>query len=935
MSTSFNSQVDSHHRAPSMIDNLRQRASVDRADTEVYGIHRWVTSVIKLYEQGDAAILNNDLENAYVSYMRGCSIMVEIIKFHSCYQQVRQDPVFVGLKKRTNDEIFALLQDLALRIEAWYQLSRQQHQLQQPYYTNPYHLQTASYAYIPSHDPRNYPHYSLNELPAAATANAAAAAAATTTTVSSPSTTQMPQHTSSMSQLVHATANVQLSESHVVQLPSWTQHRFSETPVMEPLELAKLITTKTSPPPSVLLIDVRTREAFKNGCIKHQWIIQVEPVVLQHDVMTVRIQESLLQNPEAEQTLFAERARFDLIVYYDQNSKTPDTAYKPAFNMRRALASGQLKHPAKMLAGGFDAWMATVGERGVYRFPAHKKHWFKSSSSNSSSSNSVSSASTHASHHSLYDYFTGKGAVPHYSNHPISKPQPLPTAPRKESQTTRYPGDFSIQQQQQQQQQQSRDISPIPPSYPKLHRRRTFIDNPFNGFTTTTSKLYDVPPMAYHHGPTVATAASAASAASAAPAAAAASTNRQMQTRPSSAEPTVSISRPSALAEFHHVSTNNIHASSSPTISASFSQLNSVVTIGTTGLKNLGNTCYMNSIVQCLSGTVPLARYLTSGVYRQHINRASKKGTGGELVEAFAVLVRSMWSENYKFISPMTFRETVMRYSPLFRNSDQQDSQEFMVFLLDALHEDLNTHSSSSSSSKTLPMLGDAEFEKLPDWQASALAWDRYVATHSSIIVSLFQGQYRSRLICNTCKHTSTTYNTFMSLSLPIPSKKLRLSSVTLYQCLDYFVKEETLDKDDAWRCPKCDKKRRATKQLTLTRLPDVLLLHLKRFSTDGHFRNKLDATVRCATRGLDLSGYVPMAMTPSPPQDRPSFVYDLYAVSNHYGSINGGHYTACVRDGYSDKWHYFDDSKMYLVEESKVVTKAAYNLFYVRSKVK
>lgn len=88
-----------------------------------------------------------------------------------------------------------------------------------------------------------------------------------------------------------------------------------------------------------------------------------------------------------------------------------------------------------------------------------------------------------------------------------------------------------------------------------------------------------------------------------------------------------------------------------------------------------------------------------------------------------------------------------------------------------------------------------------------------------------------------------------MSLSLPIPSKKLRLSSVTLYQCLDYFVKEETLDKEDAWRCPKCEKKRKATKQLTLTRLPDVLLIHLKRFSMDGHFRNKLDATVRCATR--------------------------------------------------------------------------------------
>lgn len=338
--------------------------------------------------------------------------------------------------------------------------------------------------------------------------------------------------------------------------------------------------------------------------------------------MTVKIQESLLQNPEAEQTLFAERARFDLIVYYDQNSKTVETAYKPAYNMRRALETGQqLKHPAKMLAGGFDAWMAAVGERGVYRFPVHKekRHWFKSSSSSTStSSNSTHSSSanreleTH--HSSLYDYFTGKGASSsypsiqqqqqqqHYTNHPISKPQPLFTAPRKESQTTRYPElvvSSELLPTTHQQPQQARDISPIPPSYPKLHRRRTFIDNPFNGFTTTTSsKLYDVPPMAYHHGQTPAVATNT-------------HLQMQQQTRPSSAEPTVSISRPSALAEFHHVSTNNIHASGSPTITSSFSQLNSVVTIGTTGLKNLGNTCYMNSIVQCLSGTVPLARYLT------------------------------------------------------------------------------------------------------------------------------------------------------------------------------------------------------------------------------------------------------------------------------------------------------------------------------------
>ena len=362
--------------------------------------------------------------------------------------------------------------------------------------------------------------------------------------------------------------------------------------------------------------------------------------------MTIKVQESLLQNPEAEQTLFSERIRFDLIVYYDQNSKSIETAYNPAFNMRRVLELEQIKHSPKMLVGGFDAWMSTIGERGIYRFPTQKekKHWFKSNSNNNNSSNSnnnnsnnnnssssSSSSSSinsthsykdHEMHNSLYDYFTGKGG--HYQHpqsysNPISKPQPLPTAPRKESQTTRYPElvvSNEIIPSSSQPQQSQKELRPMPPSYPKLHRRRTFIDNPFNGFTTTTSKLYDVPPMTYHNksnkpitAKTTTTTTAITSSTSTS------SSNIQIQTRPSSAEPTVSISRPSALAEFHHVSTNNIHTSNSPTSSVSFSQLNSVVTIGATGLKNLGNTCYMNSIIQCLSGTIPLARYLTCKLF--------------------------------------------------------------------------------------------------------------------------------------------------------------------------------------------------------------------------------------------------------------------------------------------------------------------------------
>jgi ubiquitin carboxyl-terminal hydrolase 8 len=121
---------------------------------------------------------------------------------------------------------------------------------------------------------------------------------------------------------------------------------------------------------------------------------------------------------------------------------------------------------------------------------------------------------------------------------------------------------------------------------------------------------------------------------------------------------------------------------------------------------------------------------------------------------------------------------------------------------LDGIHEDLNaTAQKRTISSSPDDPAEEARFELLPDYQASYLAWEKYMARNASVIVSLFQGQYRSRLSCLTCKTTSTTYNTFMSLSLPIPSKRAKLpgGGVTLYQCLDYFVKEEILEKSEAW----------------------------------------------------------------------------------------------------------------------------------------
>lgn len=114
-----------------------------------------------------------------------------------------------------------------------------------------------------------------------------------------------------------------------------------------------------------------------------------------------------------------------------------------------------------------------------------------------------------------------------------------------------------------------------------------------------------------------------------------------------------------------------------------------------------------------------------------------------------------------------------------------------------------------------------------------------------------------------------------------------RKNGVTLGDCLDEFGKPEILSESDAWYCPRCKEHRRASKQFELWKSPDILVIHLKRFSAQGRFRDKLDVSVDFPIKGLDLTTRV------ATQEEGKSPIYDLFAVDNHYGGLGGGHYTA------------------------------------------
>ncbi|RKP24585.1 hypothetical protein SYNPS1DRAFT_2948, partial [Syncephalis pseudoplumigaleata] len=327
---------------------------------------------------------------------------------------------------------------------------------------------------------------------------------------------------------------------------------------------------------------------------------------------------------------------------------------------------------------------------------------------------------------------------------------------------------------------------------------------------------------------------------------------------------------------------------------------------GVVGLRNLGNTCFMNSVIQCISSTSPLARYFLNGNYRRHINYDNPHGSQGSLCDQFSRLLRAIWEGQYNVISPVSFKASAASPVAHFGGNDQQDAQEFLVFLLDGLHEDLNQWDKRSRPELDM---SDEAFEQLPDVHAEAIAWERYQMRHSSIIVSLMQGQLQSRLICKHCSTTSTTYSPFTFLSVPIPKKKGKCS---LLSCMDEFTVEESLKGENAWHCPKCKKARHAAKRLSLARLPNVLIVHLKRFSFQGPFRDKLETMVDFPLSQLDITKYV----APGLKSAISSSSYNLYGVVNHYGGLNGGHYTACVKRAYDQRWYNYDDSRVSACDE-------------------
>ncbi|NWX09482.1 UBP42 hydrolase, partial [Caloenas nicobarica] len=280
------------------------------------------------------------------------------------------------------------------------------------------------------------------------------------------------------------------------------------------------------------------------------------------------------------------------------------------------------------------------------------------------------------------------------------------------------------------------------------------------------------------------------------------------------------------------------------------------------GLYNLGNTCFLNSVLQCLTYTPPLANYLLS---RQHSQSCAEEGFC--MMCTMEVHTEEVLSCSGSAIAPTAVVSELQRIGEQFQLGAQEDAHEFFGCAVDAMQRAcLSRRSDRDTSSQS-----------------------------STVIDQVFGGLLRSRVTCLSCKAVSDTYEAFVDIPLDIKAA----SSVT--GALEDFVRPEHLDGENSYKCSKCEQLVSASKRLTIHQSSNVLTVCLKRF--DPFSGRKIGKVVQYPEY-LDLGAYTSQA-------PRGPLLYSLYAVLVHEGySCQAGHYYCFVKasDG---RWYKMNDDSV------------------------
>lgn len=315
------------------------------------------------------------------------------------------------------------------------------------------------------------------------------------------------------------------------------------------------------------------------------------------------------------------------------------------------------------------------------------------------------------------------------------------------------------------------------------------------------------------------------------------------------------------------------------------------------GLKNLGNSCYLNSVLQCLCYTPPLGQFCLSS---QHSSRCKNWAVGGEKECPFCILERQITrclSFEGPSEAPSKIHKCLTLFADSFRWGRQEDAHEFLRYVIDACH---------NSCLKLLTKSVPGKENACPVGSGA-----------NTVMKEIFGGALLSQVKCLSCKGESNKTDEMMDISLDL------FQCSSLNDALGRFFQSEVLDGNNKYSCSNCKKLTVARKQMFILRAPNVLVIQLKRFEAinGGKINRNIDFQ-----EGLVLSRF--MSTRSQDPQPE----YNLFGSIVHSGySRESGHYYAYVKDA-SGRWYCCNDTYVSPSSSQEVLSEKVYILFYIRS---
>lgn len=333
---------------------------------------------------------------------------------------------------------------------------------------------------------------------------------------------------------------------------------------------------------------------------------------------------------------------------------------------------------------------------------------------------------------------------------------------------------------------------------------------------------------------------------------------------------------------------------------------------GLTSLANLGNTCFINSTLQCLVHDRKLNKFLDKESFKKYLNKKSET----LIFLEYNKLRKLMWSDDCT-ISPGGFISSVQKVAQIkdrtiFTGYAQNDLTEFLIFMVDCFN---------TAISREVDMIITGEVENYTDTIALScytMLKKMYTNEYSEIL-EYFYGIHVSTIKDEKDNILTTTPEPFLMLDLALPDKDVTDDSdITLIDCLEEYTKSEILDGENKYELENSGKIT-AKKQIKFWKFPDTLIITLKRFSNGIQKNEKF---VKFPLADLDLSSYIIG-------YNKEDYKYDLFGICNHYGGILGGHYTANVKNEDGNWYNFNDETITKITDENDLISSNAYCFFY------